>query len=99
MIKKQFVKSRKVTKITFELPADITADEVQLIADFNDWQPIPFNQLKNGKWKLVHEVEPQQDYQFRYRLVASGADRYLNDPEADYTIPNDRGTENAVVRS
>ncbi|UCH25748.1 MAG: isoamylase early set domain-containing protein [Trueperaceae bacterium] len=99
MIKKQFVKSRKVTKVTFELPADVEADAVQLIADWSDWQPVPFDHLKSGKWKLVQELEPEQDYQFRYRVVSGSEDQYLNDPEADYTVPNDRGTENAVLRA
>lgn len=99
MIKKQFVKSRKVTKVTFELPADVEADTVQLLADFNGWTPVGFDQLKSGKWRLVQEVEPEQEYQFRYRLVQGASDSYVNDPEADYTVPNDRGTENAVLRA
>jgi hypothetical protein len=97
MIKKQFVKSRKVTKVTFQLPAEVEADQVQLLADFTDWSPVAFDQLKNGSWKLVQEVEPEQAYQFRYRVVQGGGDSWINDPEADYTVPNDRGTENAVL--
>jgi hypothetical protein len=97
MIKKQFVKSRKVTKVTFELPASVEADQVQLVADFTDWVPVAFNRLKNGSWKLVQEVEPEQSYQFRYRLLQAGGDSWLNDPEADYTVPNDHGSENAVI--
>ncbi len=99
MIKKQYVKSRQVTKVTFELPADVDADTVQLIADFTEWQPVPFTQLKNGKWKLVQELEPQQAYEFRYRLVNHGGESWLNDSDADGVVPNDRGTENAILRS
>jgi 1,4-alpha-glucan branching enzyme len=98
MIKKQFVKSRNVVKLTFELPKETAAETVQLIADFNGWQPVAFGRLKNGKWQLVQEVEPGRAYQFRYRLLQGGAERYENDAEADDFVPNDQGTTNAVVR-
>lgn len=99
MIKKQFVKSRKVTKVTFELPADTEADKVMLLADFNDWNPVEFDQQKNGKWKLVQELSPEQSYQFRYILKQNGSMEFINDPEADYTVPNDQGTENCVIEA
>lgn len=98
MIKKQFIKSRNVVKLTFELPQETAAEAVQLIADFNEWKPAAFSQLKNGKWQLVQEVEPGREYQFRYRLLQDGAERYENDAEADAFVPNDQGTTNAVVR-
>jgi len=98
MIKKQFIKSRNVVKLTFELPKETVAEAVLLLADFNNWQPAAFSQLKNGKWQLVQEVEPGREYQFRYRLVQGGAEHYENDAEADALVPNDQGTTNAVVR-
>jgi hypothetical protein len=97
MIKKQFVKSRNVTKVTFE--TEVAAEGVQLIADFNKWQPIPFKKLKNGKWQLVQELEPGQSYQFRYLLEQNGHRDFVNDDHADYTVPNDQGTENAVINA
>jgi 1,4-alpha-glucan branching enzyme len=99
MIKKQFVKSRNVTKVTFELPADFEADAVHLLADFNDWQPEAFNKLKNGKWQLVKEITPEARYEFRYMVEQNGERQWLNDPDADATVPNDQGTENAVLHS
>jgi len=99
MIKKQFVKSRSTTKVTFELSADVQADAIHLIADYNDWQPVSFDKLKNGKWKLIQEVEPGQNYEFRYALEQDGNYEFMNDPEADYTVPNDKGTENAVLQA
>ena len=86
MIKKQYVKSRNVTKITFELPAQIAAEQVELVADFNSWEPIAFDRLKNGKWKLVQEVAPEQHYQFRYRLVQNGGDHWLTNRETRLTV-------------
>ncbi len=67
MVKKQYVKSRNVAKVTFEVPAEVSADEVQLIADFTQWRPVAFGRLKSGRWKLVQELEPGRSYQYRYR--------------------------------
>lgn len=97
MIKKQQVKSRKVTKVTFELSSDIEAEAVHLLADFNGWQPVAFDKLRDGRWRLVQEVAPGQSYQFRYMLEQDGRQHFMNDPEADRTVANDRGTENAVI--
>ena len=97
MIKKQVVKSKKITKLTFELPKTFEADEVQLLAEFNDWQAVPFEKLKNGKWKLVQEVETSKSYQFRYRGVNKGDVFYVNDEDADGHVPNDQGTSNALI--
>lgn len=99
MIKKQFVKSRNVTKVTFELPADLSANSVHLLADFNSWEPVPFDQLKNGKWKLIQEVEPGHSYQFRYMLAQGDGYDFINDDDADGTVPNDKGTENAIINA
>ncbi len=97
MIKKQYVKSRKVTKVVFEHPADVDADAIELIADLHDWRPVAFDRLKNGTWKLVQELDPGTDMQFRYRVRRGGDVAYWNDGDADRVVPNDHGTENAVV--
>lgn len=97
MIKKQQVKSRNVCKLTFELPQDLEGDAVQLVADWNDWRPVPLERQKNGKWKLVQEVAPGQEYQFRYRVVHGDHDHFFNDDDADRTVQNEHGSENAVI--
>lgn len=97
MIKKARLKSRPVCKLTFELATDVQADDLHLIADFTDWQPIPFSRLKSGKWKLQQEVTPGREYQFRYRINRDGHTHYENDEQADRLVPNSFGTLNAVV--
>ncbi len=101
MIKMKRLKTRNATKVTFEVPAEVAgdADAVQLLAEFNDWQAVPFEKKKRGAWKLVQEVEPGRRYQFRYRIERGGAVDYVNDADADGVVPNDQGTENAVLRS
>ncbi len=98
MVKKQFVKTRNITKVTFEVDANVAADEVQLIADFTQWHPVAFGRLKNGRWKLVQEIEPGHSYQYRYRLVKNGAVLYRNEESADGLVGNTLGTENAVLK-
>ncbi len=97
MIHKKTLKSRPAVKITFEIEADVEADDLQLVADFTDWAPVPFTHLKSGKWKLAHEVTPGQDYQFRYRVVRGNDVLYMNDRHADGYVANQYGTENAVL--
>jgi len=97
MIKKRYVKSRNVTKIVFEHPASVQADAIELIADRHGWTPLAFDRLRNGKWKLVQELEPGAAMQFRYRVHRGGGVDYWNDADADGLVPNDHGSENAVV--
>ena len=97
MIKKQYVKSRRVTKVVFAHPAEVEADAIELIADVHDWRPVAFDRLKNGSWKLVQELDPGTDMQFRYRVRRGDDVAYWNDGDADGVVPNDHGTENAVV--
>lgn len=97
MIKKQFVKSRNVTKVTFAHPADVQADAVELISDLSEWRPIRFERLKSGAWRLVQELEPGRRMQFRYLVHRDGSVDYWNDPEADAFVANGAGSENAVV--
>lgn len=97
MITKTFVKSRNLCKLNFELAPSVEADEVQLLADFNDWKSTRFEKLKSGKWKLIQEVIPGRSYQFRYRLVKNGSLRYLNDDTADALVANEFGSENALI--
>lgn len=97
MITKQTLKSRPVTKVTFELDPTYEADSVSLVSNRTDWEPLPFTRLKNGKWKLQLEVEPGETLEFRYLGTTNGDAWWDNDPEADDFVPNEFGSRNAVV--
>ena len=97
MITKQTLKSRPVTKVTFELAPEYEADSVALVSNANEWEPMPFTRLKNGKWKLQLEVEPGQSVEFRYLGTTNGDSWWDNDPDADAFVPNEFGGDNAVV--
>ena len=99
MIKKQFLKSKPVCKVTFTLAAEAAenAEQVELVGDFSDWNeaPISMKKLKNGTFKTTLDLETGKDYQFRY--VIDGQ-KWENDWEADSYVPNNMTfEENSVV--
>ncbi|MCZ4407963.1 isoamylase early set domain-containing protein [Cryomorphaceae bacterium 1068] len=99
MIKKQFLKSKPVCKVTFSMPAEAAAEakEVKLVGEFSEWtkSPIDMKKLKDGSFKTVVNLETGKEYEFRY--VIDG-DRWENDWEADAYRPNAvTFEENSVV--
>lgn len=98
-IKKQYLKSRPVCKVTFRLPKEIAseAEEVNLVGDFNNWEKntTPMQALKDGTFKATVEVEPDREYQFRYLIDNS---KWENDSEADKYVPTPYGDgDNSVI--
>ncbi|PIE48727.1 MAG: glycoside hydrolase [Flavobacteriales bacterium] len=95
-IKKRFLKSKPVCKVTFTV-ADVEAEKVSVVGDFNNWKPKanPLKKLKNGSFKGSVDLEQGNKYQFRYLIDGK---TYLNDDQADGYAYNDfAGTENAVL--
>ncbi len=96
MLTKRYLKSINVTKVTFYTPASLDAEAVNLVGDFNDWseKATPMEMLKDGRFKIVIELEPEKEYQFRY--LVNGTE-WHNDPEADRYDPNPFHGDNSVV--
>ena len=70
MLTKKYSKSEAKCKVTFTLPIDAIegAKNVNLIGDFNEWNPslaIPMKKLKD-KFKITLELPTGRAYQFRY---------------------------------
>lgn len=94
-IKKQYLKSKPVCKVTFSLPAE-EAKKVSLVGSFNGWneKKAVLKKLKNGTFKGTVDLETGSSYEFKY--VVDGA--YVNDDAADAYVWNDyAGAENSVV--
>jgi 1,4-alpha-glucan branching enzyme len=94
-IKKQFIKTKPVCKVTFSIEAK-EANAAAVVGDFNNWNPSEgeLSKLKNGTFKGLFEVPKDASYEFKY--VVDGA--YVNDPEADSYVYNEfAGAENSVV--
>lgn len=94
MIKKQYLKSRPVCKVTFQLPSSVAAESVKIVGDFTDWQALEMEHLKDGRFKAVVELEQGREYQFRYLVDER---EWHNEEEADRYVSNPFNSENAVL--
>jgi 1,4-alpha-glucan branching enzyme len=101
MLKKRYVKSRKIAKVTFELPAaelpeGIKAESVYLVGEFNDWDSTAtlMPRAKGGTFRVTLELEPGREYQFRYLV---NGEHWHNDWQADAYVPGGLGEDNCVV--
>lgn len=79
-IKKQYLKSKPICKVTFSVPAK-EAKQVAVVGNFNDWNTdaMALKKLKNGTFKGTVDLEKDNSYEFRY--VVDG--QYINDEQAD----------------
>ncbi len=99
MIKKQYLKSKPVCKVTFTLPKEAATDakEVRLLGEFNDWNWLAAPAMKSTKteFKTTIELATGRSYQFRYLI---DQDHWENDWNADeYVTSPFTGIENSVV--
>jgi 1,4-alpha-glucan branching enzyme len=98
-VKKQYMKTKSVCKVTFNLPKDIakSAGSVYLVGDFNSWDASshPMKLQKDRSFNLTINLEKGREYQYRYLLDGSTwenddcADKYVKSPYGD--------SENSVV--
>lgn len=99
-LKKQYLKSKPICKVTFKLPAEAAsdADSVKLLGDFNEWNLTaePMKKLKSGDFTQTVNLEKDKEYQFRYLIDNA---EWENDWEADAYIPSPVSMEdNSIVR-
>lgn len=95
-IKKQFLKSKPVCKVTFTVPAE-EANNVSVVGSFNEWneKATPLKKLKNGSFKATVDLESNTAYEFRYLIDGN----YVNETEADAFVWNEfAGAENSVLK-
>ena len=94
-IKKQYLKSKPVCKVTFSLPAE-DAKAVAVVGNFNEWntEATALKKLKNGTFKTTVDLPSDSSYAFRY--IVDGT--YVNDEQADAYAWNDyAAAENCVI--
>jgi 1,4-alpha-glucan branching enzyme len=93
-VKKQYLKTKSVCKVTFNLPKDIakSAGSVYLVGDASSH---PMKLQKDGSFNLTINLEKGGEYQYRYLLDGSTwenddcADKYVKSPYGD--------SENSIV--
>lgn len=98
-LKKQYLKSKPICKVTFRLPKEDApqASKANLAGDFNNWSPekTPMRHLKNGDFTVTVALEPGTEYQYRY--VVDG-NHWITDTTADKLVYcNSYQCDNSVV--
>lgn len=97
-IKKQFLKSKPVCKVSFKLNAKdaIGAKTVQIVGEFNNWDQstTEMNELKSGDFTQTLNLEQNKNYQFRYLLDGV---KWSNEVEADSKTGNEFNEYNDVI--
>ena len=72
-IKKKYLKSRPVCKVTFRISEEIgkSAATAHVVGEFNDWNLLstPMKKLKKGAFTTTLDLEKGKEYQFRYPLM------------------------------
>lgn len=101
MLKKRYIKTRKVCKVSFiipkkELPDDVEIETIHLVGDFNDWDETTTEMTKNSKGEYRANLELAPDSEFQYRYLING-ETWYNDWNADLYYPNNQGGDNCVV--
>ena len=93
-IKKQYLKSKPVCKVTFTIEAE-EAKKVSIVGSFNEWneKATPLKKLKNGTFKGTVDLDAENSYEFKY--IVDGD--YVNDSAADSYVWSDYASaENSV---
>jgi len=97
-IKKQYLKSKPVAKVTLSLPLDAApeAKDVKVVGDFTGWKSgKKMKKLKSGEYKVTVDLPVNHSYQFRYLIDGKS---WENDWEADAYVNNGISAEdNSVV--
>ncbi|WP_406684956.1 isoamylase early set domain-containing protein [Seonamhaeicola sp. MEBiC1930] len=94
-IKKQYLKSKPVCKVTFSIEAE-EAKKVSVVGSFNEWnaKKAPLKKLKSGVFKGTIDLDKDNSYEFKYLVDGE----YVNDVAADsYAWSEFAGAENSVV--
>jgi 1,4-alpha-glucan branching enzyme len=96
MLSKRYISKGTICKVSFYLPDEIEARSAYVVGDFNSWdkEATPMEQLADGRWKAVLNLEAGREYQYRYLVNGS---QWYNDWDADKYIAHPYGGENSVV--
>jgi hypothetical protein len=83
-------------RVTFQVPAAVSATAVHVCGDFNDWSPVanPLARSEDGHFSAVVDLAAGQRWHFRYLLDGQ---RWENDWAADDYATNIHGGEDSVV--
>jgi len=97
-IKKQFLKSKPVCKVSFSVSTEdaIGAKSIQILGEFNNWNQssVSMKELKSGAFSQTINLEQDKEYQFRYLI---DGEKWINDIDADAKTINIFNDMNDIV--
>ena len=96
MLKKNYTKSRNACRVTFKVPAEIEAEKIALLGEFNQWDADAnlLKKRKDGSHSVTVSLDAGQDYRFRYLV---DGDRWENDEAPDRLVPNRFGSHDCLI--
>ncbi len=94
MLKKRYFKTKEEVEVTFEYE-DEQAAKVDLVSEANKWEPLKMVQRKRDGI-FYTKVRLPRDGEFQFRYLVDGRE-WVNDKSADAYVPNEYGSQNAVV--
>ncbi len=96
MIRKNYSKTGRYCRVTFDLTPGEEFSRVVLCGDFNRWnrEVHPMKLRRDGRFSATLSLEAGRSYRFRYLLDGG---RWENDWAADAYVPNDFGTEDSMI--
>ncbi len=97
-LKKQFLKSKPVCKVTFRLSKEDAngAKDAKLVGSFTSWEEdaIGMKALKSGDFTAIVSLPAGESFEYRF-VTSDGA--WINDSDADAFADNGLGESNSVV--
>jgi 1,4-alpha-glucan branching enzyme len=101
-VAKKFLKTKPEVQVTFEVTKEAAkeAQQVFLLGEFADWEPVELKKQKGGNFKstVALPTDGKASFQYRFRMVlADGTEVFDNDWEAESYVSNPFGGENSVV--
>jgi 1,4-alpha-glucan branching enzyme len=96
MPKKSYSKGGASVRVTFELPAEVGADTVFVVGDFNEWSEgaTAMTKRKDGRFTVTISLPAGRAY--RYRYLVDGV-RWENDWAPDGYVRNDHGSDDSLL--
>jgi 1,4-alpha-glucan branching enzyme len=93
---KEYTKTGRSCRVTFNLPSEVNAQKANLCGDFNQWdqESHPMKRRKDGSFELTISLKPGQQYRYKYFL---DGERWENDWAAEAYLPNEHGSEDSVI--
>ncbi|MGD2124627.1 MAG: isoamylase early set domain-containing protein [Desulfobacteraceae bacterium] len=97
MLRKNYSKTGRLCRVTFDFPSELSATRASLCGEFNEWSPAsyPMRRRKDGSFSTTISLQAGRTYRFKYLLDGQ---RWENDWAPDGYAPNSFGTEDSLVK-